>query len=52
MASPFNLQLGDSVYAKVSASNLVGPSEESSIGNGAIVVSTPSAPLSFANNAA
>lgn len=52
ISSPYNLNYGDSVYAKVSAANVVGSSTESTVGNGGIVVMAPSAPLSLANNAA
>jgi|LauGreDrversion4_2_1035121.scaffolds.fasta_scaffold903175_1 hypothetical protein len=37
MASPFNLALGDSVYASVICINGVGNSPQSSVGNGAVI---------------
>lgn len=37
MAAPFNLQAGQSVYAKVVAFNAIGSSIESAVGNGAIL---------------
>lgn len=49
-SSPFNLAYGDSVYARVNAQNAVGASDYSPVGNGGTIVSTPGAPLSFANN--
>jgi len=46
LASPFNLLVGDSVYASVIAINDIGPSPQSAVGNGAIIaISTvPDAP--------
>ena len=46
MASPFNLLVGDSVYASVIAINDIGSSPQSAVGNGAIIaISTiPDAP--------
>lgn len=46
---PFELVQGDSVYAKVIATNLIGDSEESSPGNGAIVVTVPDAAVDLLN---
>lgn len=43
-ASPFSLNWGDSVYAKVQATNIKGVSEESDAGNGAKIVTSPDAP--------
>jgi hypothetical protein len=51
-ASPFNLVQGNSVFAKVIATNLYGDSLLSSAGNGALVQVVPNAPSSLANNAA
>jgi hypothetical protein len=49
LASPFNLQLGDSVSAKVVNYNAVGDSLESSVGNGAVMFISvvPDAPITL-----
>ena len=48
LASPFNYLGGQSVYAKVQATNIDGPSSLSAAGNGAVmpptVPATPAAP--------
>ena len=49
-ASPYDLTLGDSVYAKVSAINYYGESSVSDAGNGATVLYVPSAPVSLVND--
>ena len=49
-APPFYLTLGDSVFASVTASNVYGESNASPIGNGAIIVEVPDAPVSLADN--
>jgi hypothetical protein len=49
---PYSLQLGDSIFAKVSATNLYGESAFSESGNGATIVLVPSAPVNLANNLA
>ena len=51
-AAPFNLDWGDSVFAKVVAINSYGNSLESSEGNGAKIITAPSTPENFANDAA
>ena len=51
-AAPYSLVLGDSVYAIITARNNWGTSAPSVPGNGAIVVMTPSAPVTLANVAA
>ena len=48
-ASPFNLAWGSSVYATVFATNIVNPSSTSNVGNGAIIVTNPDAPLNLVN---
>jgi hypothetical protein len=48
-SSPFNLNWGASVYAKLVASNLVGSSAYSPVGNGAIILTVPDAPLNLVN---
>ena len=49
MEDPFNLQLGDSIYAKVLAYNAIGDSPLSTAGNGATVfqVIVPDAPVNL-----
>lgn len=42
---PWNLDLGDSVYVTVTASNLYGESLPSPVGNGATVVQIPDPPI-------
>lgn len=49
-ASPFSLDWGDSVNIKVVATNIVGNSLESSVGNGAIILTRPDAPTTLAND--
>jgi len=49
-ASPFNLPWGSSVYAKLFATNIYGNSEMSSEGNGAIITTTPDAPINLAED--
>jgi len=50
MAPPFSLVWGGSVFAKVTATNIVNSSEESLPGNGAVLVTYPDAPTSLAND--
>jgi hypothetical protein len=50
-ADPYFWALGDSIVAKVSASNSWGESAMSNPGNGAIVVTIPSPPINLLNNA-
>jgi hypothetical protein len=45
--TPFNLEWGSSVYAKVVASNIYGDSLASSVGNGAIITINPDPPTDF-----
>ena len=51
-AAPFNLLWGSSVLAKVRVLNIVGPSAFSFVGNGAVLLNGPSAPLNLAENRA
>jgi hypothetical protein len=51
-AVPFNLAWGASVFAKVSAINIVDTSLSSLAGNGAIILTYPDAPTLLANNPA
>jgi hypothetical protein len=45
--SPFGYDLGDSVWAKIQASNEKGSSDESSDGNNAILMTVPDAPINL-----
>ena len=47
-AAPYSLPYGQSIYIKVRASNLVGDSDYQ-IGNGAILVTIPDAPVNLAD---
>jgi hypothetical protein len=47
MTAPFNMYWGDSVYAKVKAINIVGESEFSATGNGAVMITSPDAPVNL-----
>ena len=49
LTSPFSLLWGSSIYARVSAINIVGTSMTSASGNGAIILTNPSPPTSLAN---
>lgn len=51
-ASPFDLPWGSSVYARITAINIVGPSEVSNEGSNAIILTEPDAPVSFQNEPA
>lgn len=51
-ASPFSLDWGTSVFAKISATNAKGRSSTSSAGNGAIIITYPDAPVSIVENTA
>jgi hypothetical protein len=44
-AAPFSLPWGTNVFAKVIATNSKGNSTESNFGNGAIITTTPDAPI-------
>jgi hypothetical protein len=44
---PYNLNWGDSIYIKIAAINQYGNSEVSDVGNGAIILTNPDAPLSL-----
>ena len=51
-AAPFSLDWGKSIYAKVKAQNIVGQSDFSLEGNGAIILTTPNAPVTLVKNVA
>jgi hypothetical protein len=46
-STPYDLPWGSSVFAKVIATNLYGDSEESLEGNGAVITTTPDAPINL-----
>lgn len=46
-AVPYNLNWGDSIYAKVKAINSFGESEFSAEGNGAVILTNPDAPVNL-----
>jgi hypothetical protein len=46
-SAPFSLDWGDSVLVKVFATNAYGDSEISVAGNGAIITTTPDAPINL-----
>lgn len=49
-SSPFNLYWGDSVWAKVSATNEKGTSSQSNAGNGAIIITRADPPVNLAED--
>jgi len=52
LAQPYNLALGDSVYAIITSSNAYGESANSPAGNGATIVLVPDAPINVQDNVA
>ena len=50
LASPYNIVGGDSIYAKVTASNIIGESDQSVEGNGAYYSTIPDAPINIAED--
>jgi hypothetical protein len=46
-SAPYDLPFGSSIYAKVIATNIYGDSIESLEGNGAIITTTPDAPINL-----
>lgn len=48
-AAPFNLPWGASIFATVTASNIVNPSLTSPPGSGSIILTAPDKPLSLTN---
>lgn len=52
ITTPYNLDWGDSVYAKVAATNEKGTSSQSSSGNGAKIITYPDAPISLSEDVA
>lgn len=51
-SDPFNLVLGNMVYAKVIAVNAYGDSSASAVGSGALIVLVPDAPIALLNDPA
>ncbi len=51
-AAPFNLLNTDSVYSKITATNVIGESAESLSGNGALMATVSEPPKSLTNDAA
>jgi len=49
ITAPYYLSWGSSIYAKVYATNIIGNSLVSEEGNGAIILTNPSAPYNFTN---
>ena len=49
IAAPFNILWGSSIYATVTATNLFGNSLVSTVGNGALILTIPDAPLNLSN---
>ena len=47
MSSPYNMPWGASIWFKVTATNIYGTSLTSEVGNGAIILTNPDAPVSF-----
>lgn len=50
LAEPYLLVYGSSVYAKVSAQNVKGSSDYSSVENGAVILTAPDPPVNLADN--
>lgn len=48
-AAPFSLDWGASVYAKLTATNVVGTSPESAEGNNAVILTNPDVPTGLVN---
>jgi hypothetical protein len=49
-SAPYNVDGGDSIFAKVSATNFYGESDQSIEGNGAYYIRAPDAPVSLAED--
>ena len=49
-AAPFSLPWGAPIYVKVTATNVIGSSATSPVGNGAIILTNPDSPLRLVNN--
>lgn len=51
-AAPYDLPWGSSIQVKLTATNAYGDSQQSTVGNGAVILTNPDAPVNLANNAA
>lgn len=49
-SAPFSLPWGSDIYVKVTATNVVGSSAASPVGNGAKILTNPDSPLRLVNN--
>ena len=49
ITSPYHLPWGSSVYAKVTATNIINDSLQSDEGNGAVILTNPDAPRDLTN---
>lgn len=49
-SAPFSHDWGASIYAKVIATNIVGSSLASDVGNGALILTTPDPPVNLSDN--
>jgi len=49
-ATPFSIDWGRSIFARITATNVYGNSVVSPAGNGAIILTVPDAPTNLANN--
>jgi hypothetical protein len=47
--APYHMTWGDSIFAKVTATNAIGDSVESGSGNGALLITYPDAPVDLQN---
>lgn len=47
MQFPYSLSLGDKIEAKLIATNVKGDSPVSEVGDGALVITTPDAPINL-----
>lgn len=48
-SSPFDLEWGSSIWAKITATNVIGTTAESAPGNGAIMLTSPDKPEDLQN---
>ena len=49
LAPPFNLPWGSSIYSYVIATNIVGSSAGSNVGDGAVILTAPDPPVTVYN---
>jgi hypothetical protein len=50
IAEPFNIAWGGSIYARITATNALGDSLTSMVGNGALILTFPDEPINLVNN--